>query len=140
MRRLAAPLLAALLAASSPARAADPILPDPALTPGEVLTTDASTVCRSGYARSVRHTSGRLKARVYRNYGLDRRQGRYEVDHLISLELGGANATSNLWVEPGKIPNAKDAVENRLHKEVCTGQITLAEAQREIATNWTTAR
>jgi hypothetical protein len=44
-----------------------------------------------------------------------------------------------LWPEPGSIPNAKDTVENRLHKEICRGQITLAAAQRAIATNWTTA-
>jgi hypothetical protein len=30
------------------AEAADPILPDPKLTPGAVLTTDAATICQPG--------------------------------------------------------------------------------------------
>jgi 5-methylcytosine-specific restriction endonuclease McrA len=36
-----------------------------------------------------------------------------EYDHLVPLELGGANATSNLWGEVQSIPNPKDKVENR---------------------------
>ncbi len=59
---------------------------------------------------------------------------------LVSLELGGALADpANLWVEPGKIPNPKDAVENKLHSAVCSGLIPLATAQKAIAGNWTTA-
>jgi len=71
------------------------------------------------------------------DYGVGGSKGEY--DHLVSLELGGTNATSNLWPEPGTIPNPKDAVENRLHKEVCDGQLTLAAAQAAVAANWTTA-
>ena len=57
----------------------------------------------------------------------------------MPLELGGANATSNLWVQPGPIPNLKDKVENRLRSQVRAGQLTLAEAQQAIATDWTAA-
>jgi hypothetical protein len=57
----------------------------------------------------------------------------------VPLELGGSNATSNLWLEPGSIPNPKDKVENRLHDQVCAGEISLAAAQQAIATDWTTA-
>ena len=57
----------------------------------------------------------------------------------MSLELGGSNDARNLWIEPGKIPNPKDSVENALHKAVCDHKITLAAAQNAIATNWTTA-
>jgi hypothetical protein len=35
----------------------------------------------------------------------------------------------------GRSPNAKDTVENR----VCAGALALADAQRRIATDWTTA-
>lgn len=78
--------------------------------------------------------------------------GDYELDHLISLELGG-NPTDprNLWLQPwerkgqrfagtGTGAESKDVVENRLHREVCAGTITLAEAQRVIASDWTTAK
>ena len=75
---------------STPAAAGD--LPDPALTPGAVLTTDAAAVCTPGYAKSVRHVSGKVKAQVYREYGITHHaSGEYEVDHLISLELRGSN-------------------------------------------------
>ena len=60
----------------------------------------------------------------------------YEYDHLVSLELGGAdNDARNLWPEPGASPNPKDAIENALHRMVCDGQVRLAEAQRIIATS-----
>ena len=65
--------------------------------------------------------------------------GAYEVDHLISLELGGSNDIHNLWPEPyGGADNAhtKDGMENRLRTEVCGGQITLAQGQDEIVHWW----
>jgi hypothetical protein len=60
--------VAALLLASSPALGGD--LPNPALTPGAVMTTDAAAVCTPGYAKSVRHVSGKVKAAVYAEYGI----------------------------------------------------------------------
>ncbi|MEA2779109.1 MAG: hypothetical protein QOK29_653 [Rhodospirillaceae bacterium] len=87
--------LLAAAALSTPAAAGD--LPDPVLTPGTVLTTDAAAVCTPGYAKSVRHVSGKVKAAVYREYGIAHHaSGEYEVDHLISLELGGSNDIRNL--------------------------------------------
>ncbi len=62
------------------------------------------------------------------------------MDHLISLELGGCpDCVANLWPEPYNIPlgaHEKDKVENYLHKMVCSGQMTLVEAQKEISTDW----
>ncbi len=76
----------------------------------------------------------------------------YELDHLISLQLGGnPEDPANLWMEPrerkgthlaspGVGAESKDVVEGRLHREVCkTGQLVLPQAQQEIATNWMTA-
>jgi hypothetical protein len=77
----------------------------------------------------------------------------YELDHLIPLEIGG-NPTDprNLWMQPwerkgspalaaaGQGAESKDVVENRLHREVCNGTITLERAQGEIATDWETAK
>jgi hypothetical protein len=64
----------------------------------------------------------------------------YEYDHLIPLELGGApDAARNLWPEPGPSPNPKDALENRLHRLVCAGAVSLAAARRAIATDWVAA-
>ncbi len=57
----------------------------------------------------------------------------------MSLELGGSNDISNLWPEPANPQpgfHEKDKIENYLHAQVCSGAISLQEAQREIATNW----
>jgi len=64
----------------------------------------------------------------------------YELDHLISLELGGCpDCATNLWPQPYyPKPGAheKDQVENYLHKALCDGDITLVDAQKIIATDW----
>jgi hypothetical protein len=57
-----------------------------------------------------------------------------KVDHLISLELGGASDEANLCPQPfGLRPGAyeKDVIEDRLRREVCAGRMTLAGAQRQ---------
>lgn len=81
-----------------------------------------------------------LKARQIQQYGFTDSIHQHEEDHLIALELGGAPSDpKNLWPEPGQSPNPKDKIENFLHAEVCSGRITLKEAQDRISTNWTTA-
>lgn len=123
-------------------------LPDPACTPGarDAAVTQANihqTICVPGWTKTVRppvSVTDKIKAGMYAAYGLPRETA--ELDHLVSLELGGApNDTRNLWNEPGSIPNPKDHVENSLRKAVCAPnpRITLAHAQQAIATDWTTA-
>jgi hypothetical protein len=116
-------------------------LPDPGCTPGIVLTTDAYAVCTPGYSASVRNVPTAVKLAVRRSYGapLHPAAGTYEVDHLVSLELGGSNDAHNLWPEPAPGFHVKDGVENRLHALVCSGKMTLVEAQSRIAGNWQTA-
>jgi hypothetical protein len=133
-----------LLLVASPVLGQDfPVRPDPQLTPGAVLTTDAATVCRPGYAKTVRHTSAKLKAQIYRAYRIDKKAGHFEVDHLISLELGGADVAANLWPESYDTApwNAqlKDRLEGRLHALVCAGKMSLEEAQRAITEDWIAA-
>jgi hypothetical protein len=81
------------------------------------------------------------KDQVYAAYGLTRHfdGADGEVDHLIALELGGSNIRANLFPEAATpVPGShqKDRLENRLHAEVCSRQIALRHAQREIATDW----
>ncbi|MGI8334835.1 hypothetical protein ACRYCC_33195 [Actinomadura scrupuli] len=119
------------------------LLPDPSCTPGGIdpKVTQAnlsSTICKSGYTATVRPPSsdtGKAKRLLYSAYGIPADE-KSELDHQVSLELGGDNDIANLWPEVGKIPNPKDAVENRLHRAVCAGTVTLAAAQRAIATDW----
>ena len=122
---------------SGPAR----LYPDSKLTPGAILTTDASRVCVSGYSSTVRNVPTTEKNQVYAEYNTTYPQpsGANEVDHFISLELGGSNDITNLWLEPAEPKpgfHEKDTVENYLHSQVCSGALTLPEAQKEIATDW----
>lgn len=115
---------------------------DIACTPGVVLNVTAKTICRRGYSKSVRNVSAKTKNLVFKEYGVKIHSGStYEVDHLISLELGGSNDIANLWPEaanPKPGFHEKDKVENYLHTQVCKGVISLNEAQKEIATDWLT--
>jgi hypothetical protein len=114
-------------------------LPDSRLTPGAVLTGSAETVCVVGYASSVRDVSSSENERAYQRYHVANVPYAHEVDHLISLELGGSNAISNLWPEPysGRWgARTKDALENRLHSLVCAGDLDLRVAQRQEARDW----
>ena len=121
--------------------------PDPACTPGAVNpgVTQAdldSTICKSGWTKTIRPAvakTNKMKAATAKAYNLSPDETG-EYDHLVSLELGGApDDPRNLWVEPGKIPNPKDAVENKLKDAVCGGLVPLAAAQTAIARSWTTA-
>lgn len=121
------------------------LYPNPSLTPGDVLPgVTAKEVCVSGYSSSVRSVSSDEKAAVYQRYGIPNEPGKHEVDHFISLELGGSNMVTNLWPESyvtSDAPNTigaheKDKVENALHAEVCAGRMTLPQAQETIRTDW----
>jgi hypothetical protein len=116
-------------------------LPDSACTPGAIIASaTVSEICQSGYASSVRNVPTSEKDQAYAEYGIaSHTTGQYEVDHLVSLELGGSNDIANLWPElasPTPGFHQKDQVENYLHSQVCSGAIDLAKAQEEIATNW----
>jgi hypothetical protein len=118
-------------------------LPNPTLTPGDVLDVTKDDVCVPGYSQKVRNVPESVKKQVYAEYGITSHQpGEYEVDHLISLELGGSNSVKNLWPESYKgewNAHVKDKLENKLHQKVCDGSLDLSMARHEIATNWIAA-
>jgi hypothetical protein len=128
--------------------------PDPRCTPGAVNpavtqgTIDA-TICRSGWTATVRprvSVTEPEKLASMSAYAVRGAASRYEYDHDVPLELGGAvNDARNLWPEPDYrggssfYRNPKDRLENALHRLVCDGQMGLARAQRIIAGNWVAA-
>lgn len=119
--------------------------PDPDCTPGAVISNvTRDMVCTSGYSASVRNVPEGIKRQIYAAYGISTHfTGEYEVDHLISLELGGSNDISNLWPEarePRPGYREKDQVENYLHKQVCEDKMTLKDAQEIISANWLSVR
>lgn len=116
-------------------------LPDHACTPGTIfVTATREKICTPGYAKSVRNVPEAVKNQVYREYGIPSHQpGQYEVDHLVSLELGGSNDIANLWpeaAEPRPGFHEKDRYENFVHEQICRGEISLQEGQRRIAEDW----
>lgn len=116
-------------------------MPNPDITPGAAQQVTAAQVCVPGYSSKARAVSIRTKKLVFKEYGIKYAPRQYEVDHLISLELGGSNDIKNLWPEPySPKPGAKekDEVEDFLHRQVCSGKMSLLDAQKQIATNWYT--
>ena len=96
--------------------------------------TIASTICRHGWTRTVRPPvsyTNALKAKGLRQYRLRGPPSAFQEDHLISLELGGDPVDPrNLWPEPYPRASAVDQIENDLNHRVCTGSLSLADAQR----------
>ena len=67
-----------------------------------------------------------------RAYGVRGPLSDYQEDHLISLELGGHPTDArNLWPEPYPRAAEMDTIENQLNAKVCSGELTLDEAQRK---------
>ncbi len=137
-------LVLVMLLVPSLAWGADPILPDSHITPGEIdATATTEKVCTVGYSRLVRNVSQSKKEHVYELYGITPVPHQYEVDHLISLQLGGTNSMRNLWPQSyfTETWNArvKDALENELHRLVCDGKLPLLVAQNAIAGDWIAA-
>jgi hypothetical protein len=99
-------------------------------------------LCSAGFrTSSIRSVSESEKHQVEIKYGMAPQAygSRLEIDHIVSLELGGSNDIANLFPEqadtnPGY--HVKDRLENRLHDLVCTGRISLRSAQERIAANW----
>jgi hypothetical protein len=134
-----------LLTAAPTAIAGD--LPDPKLTPGmadPILTKDV--ICAPGFnTKTIRVVPTARKREVYKEYGVspDTPPCPCEVDHLIPLDLGGANWLANLWPQSHSTKPwnsiRKDRLERELHNEVCSGKVELQTAQQQIATDWIAA-
>jgi hypothetical protein len=118
-------------------------LPDPGMTPGDTLDVTPQDFCVSGYSSKVRDVPDSVKIQAYQEYGITSHQpGAYEVDHLISLELGGSNSIRNLWPQSYTgtwNAHMKDDLENKLHDLICSGSLDMKTAQQAIATNWIAA-
>jgi hypothetical protein len=121
-----------------------PSKPLPALTPGEIVPISRQQVCALHSIATPRVTAPALRKRVFQEYGMPNPQEQnFELDFLITPELGGAETIKNLWPEPyhNTVWNAhvKDQLEIRLKDLVCTGEVDLGTAQRELATDWVAA-
>lgn len=117
--------------------------PDRSCSPGAYYSglTKAVLCSSSFHTSSIRNVTESEKHAVEEEYGLPPVSygSTLEIDHIVSLELGGSNDIANLFPErasPAPGYHAKDTLENRLHDMVCTGQISLSAAQSRIAADW----
>lgn len=103
------------------------------LTPGMARPLSKADICSTTWGKDVRHVTLSMKKQVFAAYGIPWGQhSLYEVDHLIPRELGGADDVRNLWPELWPDAHTKDHEENRLHRAVCAGTISLKSAQDEM--------
>lgn len=130
-------------------------VPDPRCTPGGINPSITVNTLRDPRwrTRSIRNCDGSeaQKHVAYRWYGIHKPRGNSnenqvcELDHLVPLELGGADGLGNIWPEcgpdgvtlPARYFRQKDRVENYLADQVRSGRMSLGAAQRGIATDWT---
>ncbi|HEY2010508.1 MAG TPA: HNH endonuclease signature motif containing protein [Rhizomicrobium sp.] len=122
-------------------------LPNLNLTPGVARTElTVHQICTTKWGKDARAVTAAMKRQVFQEYGLTGNSDPFcrpkgcEIDHAISRELGGADDVKNLWPQSYSGPwnaHMKDRVENRLHKEVCAGTISLDAARAGIVHDWT---
>jgi cytochrome c-type biogenesis protein CcmH/NrfF len=118
-----------------------------AFNPDVRQETIGQTICVPGYTKAVRPSTNftyGVKQMLLKRAGRDRAQAfEYELHHIIPLGLGGhPRKLENLELqlragESGA--KRKDQIEATLQCMVCSGQVTLADAQREILTDWQAA-
>jgi hypothetical protein len=105
------------------------------LNPDVTQANINSTVCVRGWTKTIRPPTSytnELKTKQMREYGVGGSQSDYQEDHLISLELGGhPTDPRNLWPEPYPRASEVDSIENALNAKVCSGELSLDEAQRK---------
>ena len=113
------------------------------LTPGATRPVAAADLCATRRA-APRAIPARVRQAVVRDYSMEHVPAHdYELDYLITPELGGSEDRRNLWPERYSSDSwnarVKDELEELLPRLVCAGTLPLATAQRDMATDWIAA-
>ena len=112
-------------------RAQEALLPNPKLTPGRVARSEADR----------RGVTAQMERKVFARYRLPwSRRAQFKIDHLIPLELGGADSIDNLWPQSLRArpygTDRKELLTEVLQSRIAKRQITLEQAQEQIRTDW----
>lgn len=93
---------------------------------------------RTGPIRASIRNFPKLKREACAEYGLAKCDKTVEGDHLESIEIGGCpDCLANIFPQPMTEARVKDhEVEDVLPKLICSGKMTMTEAQKCIATDW----
>jgi Putative zinc-finger len=119
-------------------------VPNSDLTPGVTRPVGLADICPRRESDLDPAVPPSVRRVVFKEYGIaDVPSKDYQVDYLINPQLGGTDDIRNLWPQPYGTTvwnaRAKDALEDRLYQMVCSKQIDLASAQRDIARDWISA-
>ncbi len=139
MNPLILPLVAFLL----------PMVPGVANT-AVTQATLAQTICSTAkdahghtwihHQRPPASYTNKLKLQQLASLGMHVAPGAVEEDHDWSIEAGGSPTDPrNLWPQSWTGPwNAhdKDRLENAVHRDICSGAITLAQGGTQLTVNW----
>jgi hypothetical protein len=120
-----------MMVIAASAYADERLLPDPKLTPGKVAKRD----------RDRRGVTVALEKKVLARYRLPwARREEFKIDHLIPVELGGADTIGNLWPQSVRTKpygaDRKELLTEMLLARIRAGQMTLAQAQEQISRDW----
>jgi len=82
-----------------------------------------------------------MEQTVFARYRLPwSRRPEFKIDHLIPVELGGADTIDNLWPQKVRIKpydaDRKELLTDVLLQRIRTGRMTIAQAQQEIRKDW----
>jgi hypothetical protein len=124
-------LAVVILTIASTARAQDALVPNPKLTPGRIADRDKD---RGGVTL-------KMEQKVFARYRLPwARRAEFKIDHLIPLELGGADTIDNLWPQNLRAKpygaDRKELLTEVLLERIRAGQMTIAQAQEQIRSDW----
>jgi hypothetical protein len=124
-------ILAVSLTVAANVRGQELLVPNPKLTPGRVARTEKE---RSGVPL-------KLEQKVFARYRLPwARRAEFKIDHLVPLELGGADTLDNLWPQSLRAKpygaDRKELLTEVLLEKIRTGRMTLAQAQEETRKDW----
>ena len=118
-------------------------LPNPKLTLGAVITTDANDVCAAQPRAAKPAISAAVQKAVYDEYGVTSPSAlhKHTLDWLVPYNLGGADVQANIW--PVTIAGTgfyqKIETDDILRQLVCRRDLTLAQAQKALETSWYSA-
>ena len=123
--------LSLLFVLAAGVRAQETLLPNPKLTPGRVAQSDKD---RGGVTVA-------MEQKVFARYRLPwASRAAFKIDHLIPLELGGADTIDNLWPQSLRArpygPERKELLTEVMLRRIAKREMTLEEAQEQIRRDW----
>jgi hypothetical protein len=126
--------LAAIIASvalATNAQAQEALLPNPKLTPGRIAERDKD---RGGVTLA-------MEKKVFSRYRLPwPRRAEFKLDHLVPVELGGADTIDNLWPQSVRTKpygaDRKELLTEVFLERIARKQITLEQAQELIRKDW----